>query len=168
MLRYDSPSPITVDSFLADCRSSMDDRAYRLMECALQGRAGDNRFLRDYQHFCRMVKCELSEQRAHKLSLSGDTYKNNEEKSYVVADAVRLALSNDNVLEAEMSLIILQWKHLDEMAEGHVFDIEGLLAYALKLGLITRKNLFVKEQGNSEFCRLFSNLQSEIKSKVVE
>jgi hypothetical protein len=86
----------------------------------------------------------------------------------VVADAVRLALSNDNVLEAEMSLIILQWKHLDEMAEGHVFDIEGLLAYALKLGLITRKNLFVKEQGNSEFCRLFSNLQSEIKSKVVE
>jgi len=164
MLRYDSPSPITVDAFLSDCKSTMGEHDYQLVTCALQGKAAGNRFLMRYQKFCAMVKSELSEQRAHKLNLPGETYKNNGEKSYVVTDAVRAALSNANVLDAEISLIVLQWKYLDEMAEGHVFDIEGLLAYALKLGIITRKNLFSQEQGNIEFGRLFSNLQSDIKS----
>lgn len=45
----------------------------------------------------------------------------------MVADAVRLALSNDNALEAEMSLIILQWKHLDEMAEDMSLTSKGCL-----------------------------------------
>lgn len=165
MLRYDSPSPITVDQFLADCRSAMDGKAYHLVECAVTGKPANNRFLRTYQHFCLMVRKELSEQRARRLSLPGETYKNDGEKSYVITDAVRAAVSNENVLDAEMSLIILQWKQLDEMTAGHTFDMEGVLGYALKLGIITRKNLFDNEQGNIEFRRLFSNLQSDIKSK---
>lgn len=164
MLRYDSPSPITVEQFLAACKSNLGSGDYHQVQCALDGTPSGNRFLKKYQTFCQMVQSELSEQRAHKLGMSPETYRNDGAKSYVIAEAVRKALADENVLDGEMALIVLKWNHLDEMSAQHVFDLDGLLAYALKLGIITRKSLFTQEAGNAEFQRLFQQLESDIKS----
>lgn len=164
MLRYDAAPAITVGKFLSDCKANMDKNDYHLVECALEGKPTNNRFLKKYQHFCDMVQSELSEERARKLSLPADKYRNMGEKSYVINDAVHAAIVNENVQEGEMTLIVLKWDYLDEMTAHHTFDVEALLSYALKLGIITRKNLFTQEAGNVEFRRLFSNLQSDIKS----
>ncbi|MFA6844532.1 MAG: DUF2764 family protein [Sphaerochaetaceae bacterium] len=163
-LGYDKQPSLSVEGFLSQCKANMGPRDYHLIECAISGESVGNSFLLRYQRFCQMVKSELSEQRARKLSLPLEKYKNNGPKSYVISDAVRMAISNENVLSGEMILIVLKWKYLDEMCAQHVFDIEALLSYALKLSLITRKNLFSQEAGNVEFRRLFSNLQSDISS----
>ena len=64
-----------------------------------------------------------------------------------------------------MILIALEWGWLDEASGQHVFDIVGLLSYALKLSIITRKNLFTRDAGDAEFKRLFSSLAAQIKSR---
>ena len=165
MLRYDSPCPITIEQFLADCKSNLSAGDYHQVQCAIDGTPSGNRFLKKYQAFCQMVQSELSQQRAQKLGLNPDQYRNDNEKSYVISDAVRKALSDENVLDGEMILIVLKWNYLEEMSAQHVFDLDALLSYALKLGIITRKNLFRQEAGNAEFKRLFEMLESDIKSK---
>jgi hypothetical protein len=109
-----------------------------------------------------MVKRELNDQRSKKLGLSSPKYHNDGEKEGRIGEAVRQAISNENALDAELSLLSLKWKYLDEIAALHYFDVEALLSYAVKLQLLKRKSLFTKEEGNAEFKRLFSNLQSEI------
>ncbi len=86
-------------------------------------------------------------------------------KKQKISETVRQALSNDDVLQAEMMLIRLHWNYLDDLSALHTFDIEGLLSYALKLKMLQRKkSLFTREEGNAEFKRLFSNIQTEIEN----
>ena len=42
------------------------------------------------------------------------------------------------------------------------FSEKALLTYALQLRILLRKDLFTVESGNSEYRRLFDNLQKQI------
>lgn len=162
MLRYDGQVPFDTPSFLALCKQQVSPSDYRHLSDAVHGSSSSHPFLKKWQKFSSMVKKELNDQRSKKLGLPGAKYRNDGEKEYRISEAVRQALSNENALEAEITLLALKWKYLDELASLHLFDIEGLLSYAIKLQLLERKSLFTKEEGNAEFKRLFSNLQSEI------
>jgi len=162
LLRYEGVSPFDTFSFLEQCRSQVSDRDYQTIKSALLGRPSSHPFLKKWQQFASMVKKELNDQRSKKLGLSASKYSNDGEKAFRISDAVRQALSNENALDAELSLLELKWNYLEESAALHYFDVEALLAYAVKLQLLQRKSLFTKEEGNAEFKRLFSNLQSEI------
>ncbi|MDY0288419.1 MAG: DUF2764 family protein [Sphaerochaeta sp.] len=162
MLRYDGKSPFDTDSFLEQCRTQVSPRDYQIIASALSGRGSLHPFLKRWQQFSSMVKKELNDQRSKKLGLSSPKYRNEGGKEFRIGEAVRQALSNENVLEAELSLLALKWNYLDEISALHYFDVEALLSYAVKLQLLERKSLFTKEEGNAEFKRLFSNLQTEI------
>ena len=162
MLRFDGTAPFGCDAFLELCKGKVSDSDYDTLFQALHNQASNHPFLKKWQTFDKMVKQELNDQRSRKLSLSSPKYRNDGPKEYRITEAVRLAVGNDNPLEAEMELMSLSWKYLDELAVLHTFDIEGLLSYAIKLQLMERKGLFTREDGNAEFKRLFSNLQSEI------
>jgi len=153
-LRLDGPLPFSTETFLALCKTQVSDHHYNLICKALSGEPATHPFLKAYQHFSAMVNKELVEQRSRKLSLSDPAYRNDGDKEGRISDTVRQALAQDNVLEAEMLLLALHWKFLDELATLHTFDIEALL--------LQRKSLFTREEGNAEFKRLFSNIQTEI------
>jgi len=155
-------SPFDTLSFLEQCRSQVSDRDYQTIESALTDRPSSHPFLKKWQQFASMVKKELNDQRSKKLGLSEPKYRNDGEKAFRISEAVRQALSNENALDAELSLLEIKWDYLEESAALHYFDVEALLSYAVKLKLLQRKSLFTKEEGNAEFKRLFSNLQSEI------
>jgi len=162
LLRYDGQSPFDSASFLEQCKSQVSTYDYLTIESALTGRSSSHPFLKKWQHFASMVKKELNDQRSKKLGLSTQKYHNDGDKEFRIGEAVRQVLSNENALEAELSLLALSWNYLDEISALHFFDVEALLTYAVKLQLLERKSLFTKEEGNAEFKRLFSNLQSEI------
>ena len=162
LLRYDGQCPFDSASFLEQCKSQVSAHDYQTIVSALSGRNSSHPFLKKWQQFTSMVKKELNDQRSKKLGLSASKYRNDGEKEVRIGEAVRQALLNENALEAELSLLSLKWKYLDEIAALHYFDVEALLSYAVKLQLLERKSLFTKEEGNAEFKRLFSNLQSEI------
>jgi len=163
-LRYDGVLPFTTDTFLSLCKEQVSKAHYLLLEQAVSGVASSHHFLFQYQHFAGMVKKELTEARSRKLSLSDPSYRNDGDKEAKISDTVRQALSSDDVLQAEMLLIRLHWNYLDDLSALHTFDIEGLLSYALKLKMLQRKSLFTREEGNAEFKRLFSNIQTEIEN----
>lgn len=169
MLRYDGAAPMTYEDFLELCRGNVSKRDFRLISSATLSPAGDDRsstypFLKKWNHFRDMVASELSDQRARKLEFCGDRYKNEGDKEYRISETVRAALSAPNPLQGELLLISLYWKFLDDLGGLHAFDVDALLAYAVKLQLLERKGRFSSQEGNTEFRWLFSNLQSKIKS----
>lgn len=163
-LRLDGPLSFSTKSFLSLCKEQVSEHHYQLLCKALSGEQASHPFLKSYQHFETMVNKELVEQRSRKLSLSDPVYKNDADKEGRISDTVRQALAQENVLEAELLLLALLWKFLDELATLHTFDIEALVSFALKLKLLERKSLFTREEGNAEFKRLFSNIQTEIEN----
>jgi len=162
LLRFEAQRPFDAAYFLKQCKSLVSDHDYQTITSALSGRPSSHPFLMKWQLFASMVKKELNDQRSKKLGLSALKYQNNGGKKISIGEAVRQALSNENALDAELSLLALKWKYLDEIVGLHYSDVEALLVYALKLQLLERKSLFTKEEGHAEFKRLFSNLQSEI------
>ncbi len=162
LLRHDGDLPFSTDFFLERCKAQVSSRDYKTLASVLAGRKVSHPFVKKWQAFSLMVKKELNEQRSKKLGLSATSYRNDGDKESRIAEVVRQALANENALEAELALLALRWKYLDEISALHYFDVEALLAYAVKLQLLERKSLFTKEEGNAEFKRLFSNLQTEI------
>ncbi len=163
-LRYDGSLPFTTDDFLSVCKEQVSKSHIALLRQAVSGEHSSHPFLSQYQHFASMVQKELVEARSKKLSLSDSSYRNDGEKQANISETVRQALSNEDVLQAELMLIRLHWAFLDDLSALHTFDIEGLLSYALKLKILQRKSLFTREEGNAEFKRLFSNIQTEIEN----
>lgn len=172
MLRYEDSSPMSHEAFLELCHGNISDSDYRLVcsaslssSAASDAEGGKSHpFLRKWEGFRDMVAKELNDQRARKLELGGDRYKNDGDKEYRISETVRAALAASNPLQGELLLMQLYWKYLDDLSGLHTFDIEALLAYAVKLQILERKSRFTLQEGNSEFKRLFSNLQSKIKS----
>lgn len=163
-LRLDGPLLLSTKSFFTLCKSQVSERHYHLLCKTVSGEPSSHPFLKAYQHFEAMVHKELVEQRSRKLSLSDPAYRNDADKEGRISDTVRQALAQENVLEAELLLLALKWKFLDELAALHTFDMEALIGFALKLALLERKSLFTREEGNAEFKRLFSNIQTEIEN----
>lgn len=168
MLRYEDVSPMSHEAFLELCHGNISDSDYQLVRSAVLSAVGGDSpkhpFLRKWNQFRDMVVKELNDQRARKLELGGDRYRNEGDKEYRITETVRAALSAADPLQGELSLMQLYWKYLDDLGGLHTFDIEALLAYAVKLQILERKGRFSLQDGNSEFKRLFSNLQSKIKS----
>lgn len=163
-LRYDGTPPFSVEKFVSLCKEHVGKHDFQTIEAAIRQRPSNHSFLKQWQHFESMLKKELNDQRSRKLGLNSSIYKNDGDKEHRIAEVVRQAVQNEDVLASENALLLLQWKFLDELSALHTFDVEGLLSYALKLTLLERKSLFIREEGNTEFKRLFSNLQSEIEN----
>ncbi|WP_320129296.1 DUF2764 family protein [uncultured Sphaerochaeta sp.] len=164
MLHHDGTAPFGCDEFLEKCKGKVSDSDFVIISQALANAQSTYPFLKKWQAFTFMVKQELTDQRSRKLSMASVKYQYEGSREPKISEAVRQALGNDNPLAAELDLILFSWKYLDDLAVLHTFDLEGLLAYAIKLQLLERKGLFTREDGNAEFKRLFSNLQSEIKN----
>ncbi len=168
MLRYEDDAPMSHEAFLELCHGNIGDSDYRLVQAAslvaVEGEPCKHPFLRKWNQFRDMVAKELNDQRARKLELGGDRYRNDGDKEYRISETVRAALAAPDPLQGELLLMQLYWKYLDDLSGLHTFDIEALLAYAVKLQILERKGRFSLQDGNSEFKRLFSNLQSKIKS----
>lgn len=168
MLRFEDTLPFSTGEFIGRCRQFLNRRDLALVEAVAKTGSGtvtgENSFARQWNDFALQVRAEMNEQRAAKLSFPPDRYRNRTEKDIHIVETVRAALASDSPLEGELALMRLHWKKAEELSSRHVFDVEALLAYTIHLGILERKSLFTPMEGNAEFKRLFSNLQSIIKS----
>ncbi len=55
-----------------------------------------------------------------------------------ITHIAQASLRQASILEAERYLDLERWKMLDQAAYGHYFDLDFLLAYALKLAILER------------------------------
>ena len=168
MLRFDAPPPLSTAEFLDDCRRSLGTNDMELVETLVSGdidSAGiDKNYFLHWKEFLDQVRSTLHEQRTAKMVLAHDGKKSSVDNDIQIAETVRSAMQAENPLEAELILMNLYWRKADELSQSHVFDVDVLLTYAIQLGLLERKAMFTPMEGTAEFKRLFSNLQSIIKS----
>jgi hypothetical protein len=162
-LRWEDEAPFSCDEFLLMCKGNISEKDYNIIEETFSGKSTSSKYVKEWQAFQTMVKREMADQRSKKLNIAGDKYKNSGDKEYRIVESVRNALAAPNALEGELLIMQLYWKYLDDESASHVFDLEGLLGFSIKLQLLERKSRFDKVEGNEEFVSLLSNLRSNIK-----
>lgn len=168
MLRFEMTPPMTSAQFLDTCRQSLGTNDMELVETLVSGEFDtvgvSNNWLVQWRDFVGQVRDTLHGQRIANIESGHEGNKHPIARDYHIVEAVRTAMQADNPLEAELILMRLYWRKADELSQSHVFDVDTLLTYAIQLGILERKALFTPMEGNAEFKRLFSNLQSIIKS----
>lgn len=65
-----------------------------------------------------------------------------------------LNLAEGNPLEVEVKLLSLRWQFIENLESGHIFDLEALILYFLKLQILKRLFTFNKEAGTAVFDKL--------------
>ena len=166
MLRFDASPPFSSEEFLETCGQSLTKGDLELVASVLSKERvpSHHRFVSRWHTFRMQLLDALHEQRVARLGVTDDDQRHRSDRDAQVSEAVRSAMQSEHPLEAELILMRLQWDFASQLSQNRVFDIEVLLTYAIQLGILERKALFVPSEGNAEFKRLFSNLQSIIKS----
>jgi hypothetical protein len=70
-----------------------------------------------------------------------------------------------NPLDAEMRLLRFRWDFLEEETALHLFDLDAVLGYALKTGILERVKCFDREEGRNKL-QSFMNRQDHEPSQT--
>lgn len=96
-------------------------------------------FLKKWHNFNLALRTELSRLRAARKKVGLLAHPKEEVFiSSEIMHVANLAYRSPNILEAERILDLARWHFLEEASVGHFFDLETLIAYALKLKILWR------------------------------
>ncbi len=158
MLKADGEMPFGYGEFLNMCRETVAKPRFEILEgLTLDSKEGV--LISEWAEFYGSYKAELTYQRNQRL---GKPSQLPLFRDATVMKAVTAAMNDTNPLNAEKSLLALQFEKLDSIIGTHTFDIEALYGYALKLKLLERKTVFNAKSGKAEFSRIDEGLQKQI------
>ena len=115
--------------------------------------------MKEWAAFYKNLMSELNYQRSMNL---GRPYLTSYDKDSVIAQVAGAALAAKNPLEAEKILLDFEFENLDSLVGLHTFDDVYLFGYAIKLKLLERQSCFVQSKVQTEFKRLFEQVQQRI------
>ena len=160
MLRYDEPAPLTWERFLSDALGNISNSDYGLLIQIAQGKDGGNGFLKKWY----AVNAKLADAvNAHrKVNLGRDDVGPVVLREYEVERVATAAMNAKNPLEAEFILMKFGYDFLESAKGLEPFSENALLAYALQLRILLRKDSFTAEKGNKQYEKLFGIIQNEM------
>jgi len=140
-----------------------------------------SRFLKEYFHFDLIIRNILAADIAYKTQQNPETFMISmgemtdqllKNKSGVSAAAGELEygarflqiLENPNIIEKEQLIDQLRWEKAGEICTYNYFDIDVILSFLLKSGLVQRWALMDKAKGE----KMFRELVSEIKGNGLQ
>lgn len=155
MLAFNQASPFSYVDFLADCQRMLSEKDFEILKNATL----DHDQSDDQSHVLTMlarVNSQLRNQwvRVRAKALDKDVLGYIREDSGFdreAVEAVQQALNATHPLEADQYLNRYRWQKFDEMSQGHFFDLDCLIVYALKLQILERHQLMTQEQGTKVF-----------------
>lgn len=131
------------ENFLVEAQKWLSDKDLSMMLKAsindFYTKGGDNKVLKKYKDFERNLREEIASFRS----------KENQEIGFS-----NLNLREGTPLETEQRLLLLRWKFIERLEEGHFFDLDILILYFLKLQVLERLLSFDKEKGMARFDKL--------------
>ena len=163
MLRYSANAPLSWDAFMSSAEGSVGAADYRLLEAISAGsyEKVSDPFLRKWADMNASVSGAVNAQRRQKLgrpSEGGAVF-----PDYGAEKISNAVINAKNPLEAEMLLLGYQYEWLETEKGFDPFTRSAMLAYALELRILIRKDLFTREKGNGEYKRLFDMVQRDIR-----
>ena len=144
VLHFGANPPFSFESFIDLCGRSVSESGIRtLKEVSISGEyrvaVATQPALEKYRSFDTALRNELVKTRASRKHI--DPYKymrgDSQAEASVRSTATR-AQRNPSVTETERILDQARWGFLDEIAFGHYFDLDFLIAYAHKLLILER------------------------------
>lgn len=158
---------ITIDAFLAVCKDFLDDNDFNILQLISLFNVEDDRIPLDavkrYFQWEKGIKNILVKLRAEKLGVEPEPFIRGE----VIYDYFQSALA-ENTFNANSPLLAeelinkARWNYLDELENGHYFDIDKLAIYYIKLQLHERMSLFNQKIGQGKLDCIINSINNSI------
>jgi len=143
MLHFGVKPAISLEKFMQACRELLSEEDNKILAACAQQNTYENKInqatLNKWRVFDTILRNELVKIRAG--------YKKIDPAKYLRQDGItesyifHLSLSahrNPSILEGEKMLDEGRWHLLDDLAQGHYFDLDFLLVYCLKLLILEK------------------------------
>lgn len=165
-LDFDNTPSIKLDEFTAICKSTLIEKDFDIIKSISLNnlREIDSRIpvLKKWISWEGTLRNEIAKLRADSLGFNPEQYlfdiESNSEPPVIAGTAFKL----DSPILAEELLDKARWHFLDELEQGHYFDLEKLIVYSLKLQILERKSMFTTENGNVNFQEIYENIKEAI------
>lgn len=142
MLHFNSGPALSLDNFINRCAELIPQKDLDLIKRVISTPAYDlpvSGKLLKWREFDLCLRNELARARAARKKINPDKFLREGASSDInITHIAQAALRKSSILEAEKYLDLERWEVLDEMAQGHYFDLGFLLVYALKLVILER------------------------------
>ncbi|MFH1519835.1 MAG: DUF2764 family protein [Candidatus Omnitrophota bacterium] len=146
-LTFDEPSSIDQGQFLAEAKKWLSNKDFSILAQVsindFYSKDQDPEVLKTYKDFELALREALASLR-----------KLNTNQELKLSAGLSLNLAEGNPLEAEVKLLSLRWQFIENLESGHIFDLEALILYFLKLQILRRLFTFNKEAGTAVFDKL--------------
>jgi hypothetical protein len=133
-------------------------RLYIPGDGAIPAPAGDSPLLRSYYAWELSFRNELAVRRAERMGIAPERFTRPGEIQRDVARIAQAAAALENPLEAELLIERERWATIDRLETGHSFDLERLVAYALKLQSMERRARFETARGERAFSAAYDSI----------
>jgi hypothetical protein len=152
MLEWGAKPLISHTDFLGRCREQLTKDDIKIIERVTLGPFEDIEdpfpALKAWKKFDFTLRNEIARHRAVKFTKDPLQYVRGEYYSDpFISGFAHWAVTQDSPIEAESYLDRARWDRIEELEKGHYFDIEYLIAYALKLQILERWVRINKENG---------------------
>lgn len=166
-LDFDNTPSIKVDEFISICKSNLAEKDFNIISSVSLAELKEMDFnialIRRWVSWEGSLRNELVKLRAVSLAVESGPYiyeiESNSEAPGIAGNAYKL----ESPLIAEGLLDKARWQFLDELEQGHYFDIEKLIVYSLRLQILERKNMFTTENGNEKFQKIYENIKEAVR-----
>ena len=156
VLEFGEKTTISYEAFFDDCSRILSERDFQLI-CQAKynqdsGPNGQNALFDSWAVFNRNLHNEIVRFRAAKNGKDPSQYLHGEAyQDPFIAQEIAQAAKGINLLATERALDIFRWKKLDDLLQGHHFDFEVLIVYALKLQILQRHQEISSSSGHDTF-----------------
>ncbi|MCF7916515.1 MAG: DUF2764 domain-containing protein [Candidatus Omnitrophica bacterium] len=144
LLKFKEQTYLGRESFLTEAKKWLSEKDFaKLQEADIDDLAkkGRTSLLKKYKEFELNLRKELTAYRKNK--------KNKQE--YQAGSSLEKKFLEGNPLEIEQKLFYHRWQQIEELSQEHVFNLEAVIAYFLKLQVSEKISSFDKEKGTEKF-----------------
>lgn len=160
LLDADQKPPMASSELLEFCRRFLSDADFDdLSGCDLnpeESRGGG--FSDRYREWERSLRNHLLTLRAQEQGVEDEPFRRESPPVFGTRRIAQEAMNCSTPLEAEIYLDNERWSYVDDLANGHFFDMEFLQGYRLKLLLQERRSLFEEEKGFAAYKQIYSRV----------
>ena len=159
-LEFEGKAPMSVESFLEDCRRLLAQDDFSLMQDLLVKGVGeaetDHPFLKSLVEFETRLRNEAAWFRSSRLHKDPSLYiRGTRSFEPSLTEVIHQASKSLNPLETQRQLDRCVWLFWDEALTGHYYDIEVLFIYGLKLKMLERYQAYASaDKGREIFEKL--------------
>ena len=157
MLTLEQDAPFSSEAFLENCEGVLSPGDQHDLALAVEGRAdeSDSPFLRAWTARERQLRNAIVRSRAAARRVEPEAYLHPTDGFDVTtAQVAEEVIANEDPLRRERMLDLHRWHTIEELTGPASFDMDAVLAFALKLRMVERWAAMTEEAGrtNLEEC----------------